>query len=667
MIGRNVFFKLLSVVAFLSFVSVGVAHAVGEEVPVEEPVAEEPAQPAATSDCPVVDLVGVNVGNKWVAINASGTSVNNGLNMSLYDGIEGQTNVFAVDFGDQGYVSGTAQCGDGDADVQCSCAVTGYSDAAGNPVKSVLVSAVNVDTFDTAGNCNDSCAQTCAAKIAAGDSLFDAAFAGANCDVSQNSGGSNSGNSGSGIVVSGNDTGGGFNGIKVATKKYNDTRFAYVERDLELAVDKIKGVVSTAVSNTAKIATVASDKQTRPADDYSDPTNTLNCPVGKKCLLVTAPDQTPHWYEIIDCGEDSVLGNMTYVDVNMSGFGPGEPWGFKTSSGESNLMCLSNVFDCQNGEWMTPYDATQGTSGDEIVFGTMRRVSINERTRGGVLSLPNNVQSGNVCVCKATRYKLWDSSTSSYGADHTINTDKWFVAGVADTDNGCLSSCGRDDGNNVTKEAYLAQIANACTGSARTASMCTYNPWFASIARGTNLNAIIGYNGNNGDQNTGICANPSGSDATWCASSSAANSTVETSWCNDAGTWCTPNSWIVNYGLNSSASGGASDPKLYGRAFCTNMNTTNVAAGTLLTGSEIGTKSLGGDESHGGTACVCQLQKYKNATDTNMTDIQNPKYLYSGHTDPKCFETCQYWCANYFASNSANAVIADLAGTCPLN
>ena len=271
-------------------------------------------------------------------------------------------------------------------------------------------------------------------------------------------------------------------GMKLATTAYNNARFAGVQTDLNNAITKIKSVVVQALANTTKITTVATNKQTRPADDYTDPANTINCPSGKKCLLVTAPDQTPHWYEIVDCGEDSVLGNMTYVDVNMSGFGPGEPWGFKTSSGESNLMCLSNVFGCQNSEWMTPYDASQGTSGDEIVFGNMRRVSIAEQTRGAIVSLPNNVQSGNVCVCKATRYKVWDSGTSSYCADRTITTDKWFVAGVANSDDACLSSCGRENAVTVTKEAYLAEIANSCAGSAAMANMCIYHSFFARAA-----------------------------------------------------------------------------------------------------------------------------------------------------------------------------------------
>lgn len=79
--------------------------------------------------------------------------------------------------------------------------------------------------------------------------------------------------------------------IKIATTKYSNTQFTPVVNALNTAVSTIKDVVENTINQTAAIAQIASDKQTRPDSA---------CPAGKTCLLVEDADGTPHWYEIIE-------------------------------------------------------------------------------------------------------------------------------------------------------------------------------------------------------------------------------------------------------------------------------------------------------------------------------------------------------------------------------
>ena len=252
------------------------------------------------------------------------------------------------------------------------------------------------------------------------------------------------------------------NAIKIATTAYNAARFSPVMTDLNTTVATIRSVVTNTINQTAAIADLQAKKQTRPDEQ---------CPAGKQCLLVEDNNGTPHWYEIVDCSADNVLAGMRFVEENVV-FGLGEMWGVRTSQGSNSLMCVHDAIACQNGEWVTSYDTSSTTHiGNEIVFGIARNVSITERTRGSIVRLPEDVPTGNVCVCKATRYKLWNSSTSAYGADHTINTDSWFVAGI-ETSNGndCLNLCGDDRTNGVSKEAYFRYISNSCNADVAVAN-----------------------------------------------------------------------------------------------------------------------------------------------------------------------------------------------------
>ena len=84
------------------------------------------------------------------------------------------------------------------------------------------------------------------------------------------------------------------NPIKIATTAYNTARFNPVINDLNSTVATIRDIVTNTINQTAAIASLQADKQTRPEDA---------CPAGKKCLLVETEENgviVPHWYEIIE-------------------------------------------------------------------------------------------------------------------------------------------------------------------------------------------------------------------------------------------------------------------------------------------------------------------------------------------------------------------------------
>ncbi len=449
-----------------------------------------------------------------------------------------------------------------------------------------------------------------------------------------------------GPVASGGRSGDGK--IVIATKKYNENVFAPVSQTLAGLRSNISDIVDDVYAQATDIADLNSQKQTRPA---------TGCPAGKKCLLVKTPAGQNAWYEIADCGEDMFLSN---VGSNIT-FGGTYYGGYKDGS-TAERACAASGANCANNGWMRSF-------ANGVVYGEAIRLSVAQST-GTVVELPSNIQNdpnGRNCLCRATGYRL--KNGNSYGSMVSVTTDKWYVShGMGYSGSTCQHNCAFDgdqqpDGG--IDVPYYAAISNTCGGSVASAAMCTYNRWFASIIQENLTTGVIGYDGNNGDHNTGLCANPSGTDATWCASSSTAHSTVETSWCNNDGTQCYPNSWIVNYSMNASATEGANNPKLYGRAFCTDMSTAGMVAGTLLTASQIGTKSIEGySRDSDSLACVCQVQGYKNASASNMTSVQS-NYIYVDKNG-KCHEYCQNYCANYFKNNPHNDLIRELAGTCPL-
>ncbi len=85
--------------------------------------------------------------------------------------------------------------------------------------------------------------------------------------------------------------------IKIATTKYNENAFGPLNTALANAISVVDTVVSNTITQAGRIATLQTQKQTRPNDIADD---NEKCPSGKKCLLVTDASGVPHWYEIVE-------------------------------------------------------------------------------------------------------------------------------------------------------------------------------------------------------------------------------------------------------------------------------------------------------------------------------------------------------------------------------
>ncbi len=87
------------------------------------------------------------------------------------------------------------------------------------------------------------------------------------------------------------------NKITIATTKYNESAFSPLNTALQNAISVVDTVVSNTITQAGRIATLQTQKQTRPNDIADD---NEKCPSGKKCLLVEDASGVPHWYEIVE-------------------------------------------------------------------------------------------------------------------------------------------------------------------------------------------------------------------------------------------------------------------------------------------------------------------------------------------------------------------------------
>ena len=385
--------------------------------------------------------------------------------------------------------------------------------------------------------------------------------------------------------------------IKVSTKASTATRAAGVESRLSNLRDMIDHLISRTQASAIDINSLDSEKQTRPADESTD-----SCQTGDSCLLIKDASGTNHWYRIETCNADSVLSNVgTQTEGNVS-WGNGEPFGWKTSTA-GVLMCGNvnsgnTITGCQNDEWVTAYNVTEGTP-DKMVFGTARRVAIAERTLGQIVTLPNNVADGDICVCKATRYKLWNSDTSSFGASQTITTDKWLVYGVTASYTACLDYCADD--RDSSKGNYLANISNTCNGGGSMANMCQYHTFFDTVAEATTSGHHFGWIGNSAAQEE--CGN----DGIFYS-----NAHCSTASSNEG-------AWIAQY--NSSTS---SDIEGYVYGIC---GFATVPSGTAVGDIVDMNISDVSQDVTGHNATVCMVKGYKATADATETDVSLNKAL----------------------------------------
>ena len=91
-------------------------------------------------------------------------------------------------------------------------------------------------------------------------------------------------------------------GIKVATKKYSDSKFNPVMTALNSAITTIKTVVTNTINQAAAVESLQNGKQTMPNASATNGT----CPNYKQCLLVETSDGTPQWFVITDPFRDFV-------------------------------------------------------------------------------------------------------------------------------------------------------------------------------------------------------------------------------------------------------------------------------------------------------------------------------------------------------------------------
>ena len=190
---------------------------------------------------------------------------------------------------------------------------------------------------------------------------------------------------------------------KIATKDRSDAAFERAKFVQSIAVRTIAHVVEKTINQANSIGELAADKQTRPADDYSDDNNTENCPAGHQCLLVEDENGDPHWYKIFDpvqwfMGElwtnnetcrytqegsnwtyynafykGDATWRKTYIDGSTSTYN--RPFAHSTRCTNHNFNTETpNAEPCYNtmtgafhtltdGEWALVYEGGEGTGG----------------------------------------------------------------------------------------------------------------------------------------------------------------------------------------------------------------------------------------------------------------------------------------------------------------
>ncbi len=145
--------------------------------------------------------------------------------------------------------------------------------------------------------------------------------------------------------------------IKIATTKYNETKFSPLNTALQNAISVVDSVVSNTITQAASIATLQAQKQTRPADDPSDANNAENCPAGKKCLLVEDASGVPHWYEIVTGRLPDGYTELEYIESTSTG----KQW-IDTGVSEQTVTNLEIDFETSNSTSTNGFIFVNGTS-----------------------------------------------------------------------------------------------------------------------------------------------------------------------------------------------------------------------------------------------------------------------------------------------------------------
>ena len=239
---------------------------------------------------------------------------------------------------------------------------------------------------------------------------------------------------------------------RVATQVMLDNS-SYGTRDrLNYVANVISDLITQSKTNTQSIDRLSQKKQTRPAD---------GCAEGyDSCLLVKDTDGENVWYPIETCNGNSFLYNVG-ENIELPGWTGGTyRYGGWRVDNTNHENCNATGINCANNQWVRTFE-------DGLVYGEARAVSIAENTRGTMVTLPNDVQSGGVCVCRATGYRVVNDE-NSYNTLVPVSTDLWVISGLTSpdaVDSDCISSCAMGGESTDYDVAYYATIANTCLDS----------------------------------------------------------------------------------------------------------------------------------------------------------------------------------------------------------
>ena len=171
---------------------------------------------------------------------------------------------------------------------------------------------------------------------------------------------------------------------------------------------------------------------------------------------------TEYYAAVANTCLDSVpMANMCTVDGFLNNVGSQASYSFNGNN-VNDALCTSQYsgIGCNSGETIEAWS-------NGIIFGEYKGVSIEQTTRGQIVSLPSSVPSGDVCVCRVKGYRQLNNG--NLGDRHNVNTNLWVIAG--ESANSCDSLCMRymvgNLGNNEAQteiKAYYAAIADSCAG-----------------------------------------------------------------------------------------------------------------------------------------------------------------------------------------------------------
>ncbi|MBR4506938.1 MAG: hypothetical protein IKP24_00205 [Alphaproteobacteria bacterium] len=260
--------------------------------------------------------------------------------------------------------------------------------------------------------------------------------------------------------------------IKISTKMATATRATGVEERLSNVRSIISDLITRTQENANGINGLQNEKQTRPVDSNA-------CPSNKTCLLVKDTGGHNNWYEIMTCDSGNFFDTGAIDHPIYGNFDTEEPFGFREGNNVS-YICEDSDAGCTDGEWVSSYE-------NGLVYGVAQSLSISNPV-GSIVTLPTmGLVSGNVCVCRATDYRVLDTDTNTYGSRVHINTDKWVVAG-APVEGSCAYACSRfdvdQDFGSMLKRNYYSYLDNSCMPGVSQANMCYWDASLDAVVSG---------------------------------------------------------------------------------------------------------------------------------------------------------------------------------------